>query len=198
MSLKPSRSGNLVWLDTETSTLEPTHGRLLEVGMIVTSPDLEELDRMDVSISFPEGDLENWSEFSLNTHSENGLIDHCREHGLELREAEDLCVDFIKHWSMQHLSTHEDDPGRIYRPPMCGNSIHFDRKWLSVFMPTLLKQFSHRQVDVSSFYELFCRWDHKWAAMEPGKEEKETPHRVLGDLENSIGMLREYRRRINF
>ena len=42
--------------------------------------------------------------------------------------------------------------------PMCGNSICQDRRFLFKSMPKLEKFFHYRNLDVSSFKEVFKRW----------------------------------------
>jgi oligoribonuclease len=74
--------------------------------------------------------------------------------------------------------------------PLCGNSICFDRRFLIRYMPKLDTYLSYRNVDVSSIKELVRRWL-------PGRvqvPEKQSAHRALDDIRESIDELRLYRR----
>jgi oligoribonuclease len=72
--------------------------------------------------------------------------------------------------------------------PMCGNSVHQDRRFLAKYMPRLEEYFLYRNLDVSTLKELWRRW--KGAA--PGLA-KQGKHEALADIHESIDELRYYR-----
>ena len=73
-------------------------------------------------------------------------------------------------------------------PPMCGNSICQDRRFLHREMPELERYFHYRNLDVSTIKELVRRWN-------PAKDQfsKDSRHLALDDIRDSIEELRYYR-----
>jgi oligoribonuclease len=72
--------------------------------------------------------------------------------------------------------------------PMCGNSVHQDRRFLSKYMPRLEEYFLYRNLDVSTLKELWRRWK----GGSPGLI-KQGKHEALADIHESIDELRYYR-----
>ncbi|HBM29069.1 MAG TPA: oligoribonuclease, partial [Halomonas sp.] len=74
--------------------------------------------------------------------------------------------------------------------PMCGNSIHQDRRFLEREMPDLWAFFHYRNLDVSTVKELAKRWN-------PGALvgfKKQNAHLAMDDIKESIAELAHYRR----
>ena len=85
--------------------------------------------------------------------------------------------------------------GRHVEPgasPMCGNSICQDRRFLARQMPQLEAFFHYRNLDVSTLKILAQRWAPAVAA----DFTKESRHRALDDIRDSIEELRFYRARL--
>jgi oligoribonuclease len=74
--------------------------------------------------------------------------------------------------------------------PLCGNSIGTDRRFLQEYMPTLEAFLHYRNVDVSTIKELARRWYPEVLEAMP---EKESAHRALDDIRESIEELKYYR-----
>lgn len=72
---------------------------------------------------------------------------------------------------------------------MCGNSICQDRRFLARLMPELEAFFHYRNLDVSSLKILAERWRPEVAAA----FNKESRHRALDDIRDSIAELAYYR-----
>ena len=75
------------------------------------------------------------------------------------------------------------------KSPMCGNSVWQDRRFLSRYMPLLEKYFHYRMIDVSTLKELALRW----APQVYQGVQKESRHRALDDIRESIEELKYYR-----
>ena len=73
--------------------------------------------------------------------------------------------------------------------PMCGNSICQDRRFLARQMPTLERYFHYRNLDVSTLKILAQQWAPDVAA----GFNKESTHRALADIRDSIVELAWYR-----
>ena len=74
--------------------------------------------------------------------------------------------------------------------PLCGNSIHQDRRFLRLYMPELDSYFSYRNIDVSTIKELSKRWHPK---ISKGFTKKGA-HTAMADTIESIEELRYYRK----
>lgn len=168
----------IAWVDIETTDLEPRHGAILEVGILLTDDELNEIDRTSVVLQPPwcYRLLMKPEVLALHDAGEgNGLLAECEASGLNhYHAASAICL-----W----LGDRVEEP-----PVMAGNTVGFDRAWLKAKMGVLEALFHYRSIDVSSLKELNERWGFtsKW-------EGDRKLHRVLPDLEDSIAELRHYR-----
>lgn len=158
--------------------LNPEQERIIEIAVIVTSPDLQ------VSVEGPVlvihqsdellGAMDNWNK---STHKKNGLIEKVRQSTLTEQQAEEQLIQFIAQYVPKGIS------------PCCGNSISQDRRFLVKYMPKLDAYFHYRNIDVSTLKELASRWA-------PGVKElfkKKQQHSALADVQESINELVHYR-----
>ena len=76
--------------------------------------------------------------------------------------------------------------------PMCGNSICQDRRFLAREMPELERYFHYRNLDVSTLKILAQQWAPDVAA----GFTKESSHRALSDIRDSIAELGWYRNQL--
>ena len=177
----------IAWLDTETTGLDPSVDFLLEVGIILTDDELHILAQFETAVSYiPMLDtainqqLDADDGFTRKMHTTNGLIaDMAWAPRVHL--AEDMAVSFVRAHCIGG------------KPVMGGNSITHDRIFLRKFMPTLLEEFHYRSIDVSGIREAASRWS-------PGLEfpvrPKNSAHRVIDDLHDSIDLARFERENI--
>jgi oligoribonuclease len=172
-------SENLVWIDCEMTGLNPEIDCLVEVAVVITNSELEILDAgLDLVIK-PRA--ESWSQmndFVKQMHTQSGLVDDI-ENGIELEEAEQLILDYIKKFVPNEKEA-----------PLAGNSIGTDRMFLNRYMPNLDKYLHYRNIDVSSIKELTRRWYPRVYFQLP---KKDGGHRALADILESIQELRYYR-----
>lgn len=174
----PVNQNHLVWLDMEMSGLDPEVCRVLEVAVVVTDAWLETVAEGPVlAIHQPASVLDAMDQWNRDTHGRTGLIERVRASTIDEEQASDILLDF--------LSTHV--PGGV--SPLCGNSVHQDRRFMVKYMPRLEAFFHYRNVDVSTLKELAARW-----APEVKKAfQKKTRHTALADVYESIDELRHYR-----
>jgi oligoribonuclease len=151
---------NLLWVDMEMSGLNPDTDRVLEVAIVITDSQLNTVD--------------SWNK---GTHSKSGLIDRVKASALDEATVEQRMVGF--------LSAHVP-PGIS---PMCGNTVHQDRRFMARHLPALEAFFHYRNLDVSTLKELMKRWRPDLAAgfVKHGK------HEALADIYESIDELKYYR-----
>ena len=169
---------NLVWLDCEMSGLDPERERLLEIAVIVTSPDLAVRIEGPVFVIHQSdellGKMDAWNK---GTHGKSGLIDKVKASTVTEAEAETQLIAFMKQYVTKGVS------------PMCGNTIGQDRRFLNKYMPKLEGWFHYRNLDVSTLKELSRRW--KPEVLNVFK--KAQKHTALADVHESIDEMIHYR-----
>ncbi|WP_198086319.1 oligoribonuclease [Variovorax sp. E3] len=169
---------NLVWLDCEMSGLDPEKERLLEIAVVVTSPDLAiRIDGPVLVIHQSDAVLDAMDAWNKGTHGRSGLIDKVKASEIDEAAAEQQLLEFIARYIPRSGS------------PMCGNTIGQDRRFLVKFMPKLEAYFHYRNLDVSTLKELAKRW--KPSAYSSFK--KQQAHTALADVHESIEELAHYR-----
>lgn len=172
------RKDLLVWIDLEMTGLDPEKERIIEVATLITDNDLNLIAEGPViAVHQPEHLLAAMDAWNQKTHGESGLVARVRQSTIETREAERRTLAFLE----AHVA-----PGSS---PMCGNSVHQDRRFLEREMPELLAFFHYRNLDVSTLKELAKRWNP--AALK-GFEKRNT-HQALDDIRESLAELAHYR-----
>jgi oligoribonuclease len=66
----------LVWIDVETTGLDPDYDQLLEVAMVITDSELEPIAGFDSVVHWTEFLGVNETVFKM--HTDNGLFEDCR------------------------------------------------------------------------------------------------------------------------
>ena len=172
---------NLVWLDCEMTGLEPEIDRIIEIAVIVTSPNLEcRIEGPVFAIHQPDALLNGMDAWNKGTHGKSGLIDRVKASTVTEQEAQTQLIAFLSQYVAANGS------------PMCGNSIGQDRRFLVKYMPKLEAYFHYRNVDVSTLKELAKRWKPEVAA----SFKKKQRHTALADVHESIDELEHYRQHL--
>lgn len=171
----------LIWIDMEMSGLNPETERILELAVVITDAQLNTVAEAPVLVVHqPDSVLDAMDNWNRSTHGKSGLIDRVRASTLTEADAESRMVEFLA----QHV------PSGV--SPICGNSVHQDRRFLVRYMPKLDEFFHYRLIDVSTLKEL-CR---RWKPEVLGGMVKHGKHEALADIHESIEELRYYRAQI--
>ncbi len=182
MSSPTPREDLLVWMDLEMTGLDPERERILEIAVVVTDADLEVVATgPDLILHQPEALLAGMDSWNTEHHGSSGLTEESRRSRVEEAEAEERVLSFLRPLVVAQSS------------PLCGNSIHQDRRFLRRYLPRLEAWFHYRNLDVSTVKELARRWYPDLLAQAP---EKESGHRALADTLDSIAELRWYREHV--
>jgi len=171
---------NLVWMDLEMTGLDPDVDTIIEIATIITDGKLNILaEGPSLVIHQPDDILDRMDEWNTKHHGESGLTAKVRASKLSLADAEEQTLAFIKQYVVKGES------------PLCGNSIHQDRRFLVRYMPTLEAYVHYRNIDVSTVKELGRRWY-------PAKKApiKRAQHLALSDVRESIKELAFYRKHL--
>ena len=174
-------SDNLIWLDLEMTGLDPARCTILEMATIVTDGQLNILSEGPaLAIHHPPRVLSTMEPWSRKQHAASGLTERARVSRVTLRQAEAQTLAWLKRWSLPRTA------------PLCGNSVHHDRRFLLKYMPRLHAWFHYRNVDVSTIKELARRWYPAGWAPPP----RVSKHLALEDIRDSIAELGHYRQQV--
>jgi oligoribonuclease len=167
-------------MDLEMTGLEPQRHVIVEIATLLTDDHLNVIaEGPDLVIHATPEQLAAMGPYVTEMHTKSGLLPEIIASTLTVGEAEQRTLDFLR--------THISEPRSV---PLCGNSIGTDRRFLQEYMPTLESFLHYRNVDVSTIKELAKRWQPEAVAAMP---EKESKHRALDDIRESIAELVHYR-----
>jgi oligoribonuclease len=171
---KPTTVGtteHLLWLDLETTGLDPATCGILEVAWAVTPLEITaDLGDVRSALIWP-GEVP-WDDFAEEQHRGSGLTKAALANGDRTQAHENVIL----------ASLPPADGHTIY---LAGSSIHFDRGFIRRHMPALEKRLHHRMLDVSAV--VLARRAQGWTSP-PSPDPK--PHRAEVDLRASHVLLR--------
>jgi len=171
---------NLVWMDLEMTGLDPDQETIIEIATIITDSELNIVDEgPSLAIHQPDAMLDAMDEWNTTHHGSSGLTARVKASQINMAEAEAKTLDFIKQYVPEGVS------------PLCGNSVHQDRRFLVLYMASLENYLHYRNIDVSTIKELSRRWYPKMRA-----PRKSGAHLALIDVRESIEELYWYRQHL--
>jgi oligoribonuclease len=167
-------------MDLEMTGLDPARNVIVEIATLVTDDQLELVaEGPDLVIHQPAEALDAMEDVVREMHTRSGLLAAIEASTMSLADAGAATLDFIK--------AHVPAPRSV---PLCGNSIGTDRRFLAVYLPEIEDYLHYRSIDVSTLKELALRWA---PAVLEGAPKKESTHRALDDIRESVAELRWYR-----
>ena len=166
-------SETLLWLDLETTGLEPQTETILEVATF-TAPlekPFELTPLYEAVIACPPSVKAGVNTIVRGMHTENGLWEACEKSNLRLRDVDSLDDRslFMKLRALYH--------GEKFI--LAGSSIHFDHAFIEAHWPSVASLLSHRHYDVSAV-KLFAQ------SLGMPKLPKAEAHRAAADVMESV------------
>ena len=167
----------ILWLDLEMTGLDPAEERILEVAVIVTDWQFNELESWESGVGHPldlvQKRMDESEFYTLYPQNKQQLLELCAKSPPE-KEVEARLAAFIE----RHFESGE--PALL-----AGNSIHTDRGFIRQWWPTVEQKLHYRMLDVSA-----------WKVVMAGKYHteftKQETHRAVDDIRESIAELKYY------
>lgn len=173
----------LVWMDLEMTGLDPDRCVIVEIATLITDDELEVVaEGPDLVVHQPPDALAAMEDVVRTMHTRSGLLTAIEASTTSLTDAGAQTLAFIKE--------HVPDARTV---PLCGNSIGTDRRFLARYLPEIEEWLHYRSVDVSTIKELSRRW---YPGLLDEMVRKQTSHRALDDIRESLDELRLYRQRV--
>jgi oligoribonuclease len=163
----------LLWIDIETTGLEPTRDTILEIALAITI-DLEVVASTSFLVKHERvAELKNdCGDFVRGLHAANGLWTALEDATMSLDVVERECIDFI---------SRRFDTTKMYsRPVMAGSNPRFDKDFLTAQMPLLDRALHYRTFDMNALYMFFDI---------PKDTVNTRNHRAMDDLQDDIRAL---------
>lgn len=176
----------LVFVDIETTGLDPLKGVILEFGCIITDSNLTEIARQNWVFKADSAWLESMGfvdQFVHDMHVKSGLWTECAG----VLPGSDPTEEDIVSWLREHGIYAGD------KHPICGNSVQFESRWLPIHLPMVYSVFGYRNIDISGIREAVLRFQPHFETAFPPPLKREI-HRALPDLEDSIALMDHYRK----
>ncbi len=170
-----------VWLDIETTGLDPRTDHLLEVAVVATDPTAPEYTEVSATSWVIRPSAPDWRDALdttvLQMHTANGLLaDVQSARAVSLEQAEADLVAWLSYFG-------NPAPGR---EPIAGSSPHFDAGWLAVHMPVARRYFGRRVFCASTLKRFALDHCHvQWPV-----DLTVAAHRALPDVRYSIATAR--------
>jgi oligoribonuclease len=185
----------IIWVDVETTGLDPDQDFILEIGVRVTDFSGAVVAEDQQLIYHPQALhrlLNHSSDFVRDIHAQSGLANRY----IDLHKAYQAGsfpttseVAGVEQSILDLLVKELKLPLKTY--PMAGSTVGFDRNFITSWMPYLAEFFNHRNLDVSAIGEACRILNPRIYSLRP---QGPAPHRPLKCLDDSIRTFNYYQR----
>lgn len=184
---KNMRDEYLLFLDLETTGVDPGGDLVLEVGcVLVEANTLENVWQQTDLIACSDGIEPLMNDFVKDMHTKSGLLANLKNNAIPRLYLEDTLCNYLSMIRNTLGAGYAD----IYASQwirLAGYSPQFDRQFILRDAPRFSKLLSHRMMDVSSLRACAKSWAPNIVP------EQESEHRALADCMAAIEELKVYR-----
>ncbi len=173
----PTSTERLLWLDFEMTGLDPQKDKVIEVAMIVTDWDFQEIASYHSGVGYDAAELSRLLDanpFYVKMKENKEALTRLSEESPALAVVEKEMTQFIR----EHC-------GVLKPAVLSGNSIHMDRQFIRSQLPLMEQLLHYRMLDVTA-------WKLVFEAKFGKRYEKQETHRALDDVRESIAELQYY------
>lgn len=187
---------NLVWVDLETTGLDPQKDDILEVSVIVTDQNLVMQDAPFTRVVLPGpgwADKIQANKYVREMHNKSGLraeLDAISD--LPFSERRHHFLHTVEEGAVEYLQQF----GESFTMPLAGSTVNFDRAFLLEHMRYVHEYLHYRNIDVSTVKRCAAMWVPEVAAAWEAQAVVDKVHRAEADLRESIAELQHYRESI--
>lgn len=179
-------------LDLEMTGLSSATNVILELGLLLATPDLEIIGGFGSRVVHAaEEDLELMSDFVRNMHTETGLLDEVRASTLTVADLDDEVTE----WLAAHGHVEHENP-QDRTAMILGSSCRVDLNFIEEHMPHLARVLHYRMIDVTGVRESLAMWVPELELSEPFEvalEDGWVAHRAANDARWTLGEARGIR-----
>jgi oligoribonuclease len=180
MKLTNSKMDWLLWVDIETTGLDLDTDVILQLACLLTNFDASNHTFIkEYTIACDAQTLTLMDEWCTKTHTESGLYKAALDSTTTIEQAESNIIAALN----CSISLHD----KLY---IAGNSVHFDKKFIDKYLPTLSSRLSHKIVDISSIGLLCKNFADLLYTRRPLKK---YDHTALSDILESIEEYKYYK-----
>ena len=178
---------NICWLDLETTNADEHTGSIVEVGAIITGPDLREIEDISLLVQPDPDHWEAMPEVVQRMHETSGLAYEIEEamarpgqtDALDVRNADRILAAFLGRYTVR---------GQVI---LAGSGVsHFDSRWIRLHLSRSAKQLTYWTYDVGNVRRFLGSIDK--ALVRPMPEGGKA-HRGIVDARDHLDEWRYYR-----
>lgn len=177
-------TNHLVWVDLETTGLDPDMDDILEVGACLTTPELKKIDEFTAVVEpYPETYRRMMADpVVVNMHEASGLLADLQSAARRIGEVDEAIVQWL-----------EAQGVNARQVVLAGSGVaSFDRPFIAAHMPELAGMLNRQILDVAVVRHAW----KMWAAAEPVSDaHRHKTHRALDDVRAHLEEARSFRTR---